>query len=128
MKWLQKWFKRSSKSESEEPASTGENGDEALQLLELKGRQVQKKVVPVVGKSILELAMKNKVDWNSLCTKGTCARCRCQVTAGQENLSEPNDAEKWRLTDEEIEEGYRLGCQTKVAKAGETSVKHSPYF
>lgn len=128
MKWLQKWLKPSSKSNKSDSKQETDHIDASLRVLELKGRTIQKHIVPEVGMSILELAMKNDVDWNSYCKRGTCARCRCHVDAGPENLSEPNEAEQWRLTEEEIEEGFRLGCQTKVVKPGKASVKHSPYF
>ncbi len=123
MKWFRKWLKRAPEEHAIE-----EMADEADRVLLLKGRAVQKNVVPEPGKTILELALKHKVDWYYNCTRGTCARCRCYVEAGAEHLSEPNDAEKWRLTEEEIEEGYRLGCQAKVVRAGETTVTHRPYF
>lgn len=98
------------------------------QVIELKGRQIQKKVFPEIGMSVLELAMKHKVDWSSNCKRGICARCRCRVTEGQDYLTPPNEAEINRLDPEEIEEGYRLGCQARIADSGEISVTHQTYF
>lgn len=97
-------------------------------IVELKGRQVQRFVAPVIGMTILDLAEKNEVDWNSFCKRGTCARCRCHITEGIEYLSAPNIAEEKRLDPEEIDEGYRLGCQSKLERIGTISIKHAPYF
>lgn len=97
-------------------------------VIELLGRNVQRLVVPVTGSTILELAERNEVDWNSFCKRGTCARCRCLVVEGIEHLSEPNLAEERRLDPEEIEEGYRLGCQSKLESSGPMTIKHAPYF
>lgn len=97
-------------------------------MIELRGRTVQKEVEPVIGETILKLALKNKVDWSSNCKRGTCARCRCYVSEGMEHLTEPNDAEWIRLEPEELEEGYRLACQAKVQSAGRVKIKLKTYF
>jgi len=97
-------------------------------LIELSGREVQRSVAPVLGITVLDLAERNDVDWNSFCKRGTCARCRCLVVEGIEYLSEPNLAEERRLDPEEMEEGYRLGCQSKIEAVGPVKIKHAPYF
>lgn len=97
-------------------------------IIELTGREVQRSVAPVLGMTVLDLAERNDVDWNSFCKRGTCARCRCMVVEGIEYLSEPNLAEERRLDPEEIEEGYRLGCQSKIEAVGPIKIKHAPYF
>ncbi|KOR90759.1 ferredoxin [Paenibacillus solani] len=97
-------------------------------MIELSGREVQRSVAPVLGITVLDLAERNDVDWNSFCKRGTCARCRCLVIEGIEYLSEPNLAEERRLDPEEMEEGYRLGCQSKIEAVGPVKIKHTPYF
>ncbi|RAR43583.1 ferredoxin [Paenibacillus sp. MDMC362] len=119
----------------------GDSGDNALipaaeemmeavpdPIIELAGREVRRSVAPVLGMTVLDLAERNDVDWNSFCKRGTCARCRCLVLEGIEHLSEPNLAEERRLDPEEIEEGYRLGCQSKIEAVGPIKIKHAPYF
>lgn len=97
-------------------------------MIELKGRLKRKTVEPVVGRTVLELALKHEVDWGFSCTRGTCSRCRCLVTSGMEHLSEPNQVELDSLENEELEQGFRLGCQTKVTSDGEITVHNKPYF
>jgi 2Fe-2S ferredoxin len=97
-------------------------------MLELIGRKVQKTVEPETGLTLLDHALKHKVDWGFSCTRGTCARCRCLVTAGMENLEDPTEEEDLRLEPEELEQGFRLGCQAKVKRTGAISVIHRPYF
>jgi len=101
-------------------------GDEAS--IELRGRTVTRRVIPVIGATILELAERNRVDWSSNCRRGICARCRCRVEEGMEYLTKPNSKEIDRLEPEELEQGYRLGCQAKLESAGKVVVKHAPYF
>jgi len=94
----------------------------------LIGRSIRRQVDAPEGMTILELAQKHEVDWNSNCKRGTCARCRCLVMDGREYLSETNEAELNRLEPEELEEGYRLACQTRIRSAGSVTVKYTPYF
>ncbi|WP_411551709.1 2Fe-2S iron-sulfur cluster-binding protein [Paenibacillus lautus] len=123
-----KFWKNKKGGESSSPAV--EETREAVpdQIIELTGREVQRSVAPVLGMTVLDLAERNEVDWNSFCKRGTCARCRCMVVEGIEYLSEPNLAEERRLDPEEIEEGYRLGCQSKIEAVGPVKIKHAPYF
>jgi len=98
-------------------------------MLILKGRTKTAEVEPQDGLSILDHAMKAGVDWGFSCTRGTCARCRCLVEEGAEFLEEATDAEWDRLEPEELEEGYRLGCQA-VVKIGAGTIRavNRPYF
>ncbi|RKP57070.1 (2Fe-2S)-binding protein [Cohnella endophytica] len=97
-------------------------------MLTLTGRTLTRTVEPEVGQSLLELAQGASVDWQFNCSKGTCARCRCIITEGMELLSEFSDAEWDRLGPDELEAGYRLGCQAIVEKAGEIHAKNKTYF
>jgi 2Fe-2S ferredoxin len=78
--------------------------------------------------TILDLAIKHGIPWAFSCTHGTCARCRCLVSVGLSLLNEPTEAELDRLEPEEIAQGYRLACQTKVIGEGHVKVKNVPYF
>jgi len=97
-------------------------------LLELTGRKLHKQVDSIIGQSILDIALKNEVDWGFSCTRGTCARCRCLIEAGKEHLAEVTDEEWDRLDDEELEQGYRLGCQAIVRTEGTIVAVNKPYF
>jgi len=61
--------------------------------------------------SLLEAAHHLGVDLVSLCGgKGTCGRCTVQVIAGE--VSPPTDNERKALSRHELNDGYRLACQT----------------
>lgn len=98
-------------------------------MIELKGRTIEAKVEAEAGLSLLDLALKHKVDWGFSCTRGTCARCRCLILEGMEHLEEITDAEWDRLDDDEMEEGYRLGCQA-IVKSGAGTIRavNKTYF
>ncbi|MDG0813119.1 2Fe-2S iron-sulfur cluster-binding protein [Cohnella rhizosphaerae] len=87
-------------------------------MLTLKGRTIERQTEPRVGATLLELALAAGADWQFNCSRGTCARCRCLVTEGGEHLAESTDAEWDRLGPDELDAGYRLGCQARVANAG----------
>ncbi|MBD2845177.1 (2Fe-2S)-binding protein [Paenibacillus sp. IB182496] len=97
--------------------------------VELKGKRATAEVEGEPGLSVLDLALKHNVEWGFSCTRGTCARCRCLVSEGMELLEEATDAEWDRLGDEELEQGYRLGCQA-VLRIGEgrVSAENKTYF
>lgn len=98
-------------------------------MIELKGRTITQTVEAESGLTILDHALKHKVDWSFSCTRGTCARCRCLVTEGAEFLEEITDEEWDRLEPEEFEEGYRLGCQAVVKEgAGRIAAVNKTYF
>lgn len=97
-------------------------------MLDLKGRTIHKQVAPTVGQSLLDIAIEHGIDWQFSCTRGTCARCRCLVEEGAPLLSEPSDAEWDRLDEDELEQGYRLGCQALVRAAGTIKAVNQPYF
>lgn len=97
-------------------------------MITLSGRTVTKTVEPKIGTTLLKLAQEAGVDWLYNCSRGTCARCRCIVTEGASLLAESTDEEWDRLGPEELDAGYRLGCQAVVAQAGTIAAKNKTYF
>jgi len=97
-------------------------------MLTLTGRTLTKSGEVQVGSSLLAAARKLGVDWQFNCSRGTCARCRCLVKEGRELLNEATDAEWDRLGPEELDEGYRLGCQAVIVKPGTITAVNRTYF
>lgn len=98
-------------------------------MLELASRTRTLTVEAETGLSLLDIAMKHGLDFAFSCTRGTCARCRCLIEAGAEFLEEVTDEEWDRLEPEELDEGYRLGCQAIVKPgAGFIKAANRPYF
>ena len=98
-------------------------------MIELKGRTKTAIVEAEAGLTLLDHALKHNVDWSFSCTRGTCARCRCIITEGMEFLEEVTDEEWDRLEEEELDEGYRLGCQAVVKEgAGAIAAANKTYF
>lgn len=108
-----------------EQRATAASGEATMQL---KGRTIEKTVVPEPGKTILQHAKDHEIDWQHMCRRGTCARCRCQVVEGAELLEEPTQAELRRLDPEEFDEGFRLGCQAVVRSPGKIVARNKTYF
>ncbi|GGX48968.1 2Fe-2S iron-sulfur cluster-binding protein [Saccharospirillum salsuginis] len=46
------------------------------------------------------------------CGGGICGTCRCRIEEGQEHTDPVKKKEKNHLSEEDIEQGYRLACQT----------------
>jgi ferredoxin, 2Fe-2S len=97
-------------------------------LITLTGRSLTKTVHPQIGQSLLQHALRDSVDWQFNCSRGTCAKCRCVIVEGAELLAESTDAEWDRLGPEEMEAGYRLGCQAIVVKEGNLKAVNRTYF
>jgi len=97
-------------------------------MLTLTGRTVSKTVPIEIGATLLAHARRFGIDWQFNCSRGTCARCRCKIESGAHLLAEPTDAEWDRLDPEELDAGYRLGCQATVVKQGELVAANRPYF
>ncbi|MFX1521767.1 MAG: ASKHA domain-containing protein, partial [Promethearchaeota archaeon] len=59
----------------------------------------------------------------SLCGgKGSCGKCMILINNGIKNVSELTEIEKQALTEQEIEQNYRLACMTKVIDDLEVTV------
>ncbi|CAM3776583.1 2Fe-2S iron-sulfur cluster-binding protein [Cohnella lubricantis] len=97
-------------------------------MIQLTGRTLTKTIESGQGRTLLALAKEAGVDWQFNCSRGTCARCRCRIEAGSELLREPTDAEWDRLGPEELDQGYRLGCQAVVERDGELKARNRTYF
>ncbi|MBW5446653.1 2Fe-2S iron-sulfur cluster binding domain-containing protein [Cohnella sp. CFH 77786] len=97
-------------------------------MLTLTGRTRTKTAEAEIGHTLLEHALKAGVDWNFNCSRGTCARCRCYVESGADLLAEPTDAEWDRLGPDELDGGFRLGCQAEVVRKGKLIAVNRTYF
>ncbi|TVY04668.1 (2Fe-2S)-binding protein [Cohnella terricola] len=97
-------------------------------MLTLTGRTLSKTVETQIGKSLLQIAQSESIDWQFNCSRGTCAKCRCIVEEGADLLSEVSDAEWDRLGPDELDAGYRLGCQAVVEAKGVIKAINKTYF
>ncbi|MFD0670434.1 2Fe-2S iron-sulfur cluster-binding protein [Cohnella sp. GCM10027633] len=97
-------------------------------MITLTGKTRTTTIEPTTGATLLKLAQDAGIDWLYNCSRGTCAKCRCIVTEGVSLLAESTDEEWERLGPDELEAGYRLGCQAVVAQAGTIAAKNKPYF
>ncbi|MFC4302773.1 2Fe-2S iron-sulfur cluster-binding protein [Cohnella boryungensis] len=97
-------------------------------MITLTGRTLTKTVEARIGSTLLQHAQDEGIDWQFNCSRGTCAKCRCLVQEGFELLSESSDAEWDRLGPEELEAGYRLGCQAYVEREGSIKAVNKTYF
>lgn len=76
------------------------------------------------GRTLLEVADEMNGRIEALCGgNGLCGTCAVQVTDGADNLSPITDEERTVLSEEQLDDGYRLGCRAVVN--GDASV-HVP--
>jgi ferredoxin len=57
------------------------------------------------------------------CAVGNCAACAITVLEGRAHLNAPTPHERYTLTDDELADGARLGCQVVVIGAGSARVR-----
>ncbi len=66
-------------------------------------------------KQIYDLLLKLNLPIRSICGGlGTCGKCKVLIQKGSEYLNQITNAEKKFLSNEDLESGYRLACQTKI--------------
>lgn len=58
------------------------------------------------------------------CREGQCGTCRVRVMEGMENLNPVEHEEKLVLPEDEINQGFRLGCQL-IIKTGRIALKNA---
>jgi len=72
----------------------------------------------------MEAAQALGVDISSLCGgQGKCGKCKVRVLGGLRAVSEPTEIEMKHLSEEEVRDGFRLACTTRL---GASSVIHVP--
>ena len=65
------------------------------------------------GHSLLNNLLVNGNTTHAKCGgKAICGRCRVKITSGNESCNKPRAEEKVILTQHELEQGWRLSCQT----------------
>jgi len=78
-----------------------------------------KRIEAKKGETLLEAATDAGISINSICGgEGLCGKCRVIIRDGMQNLSLPTNAEKRALSKEDIANGFRLACQTKIEREG----------
>ena len=65
--------------------------------------------------SLYEILSELNVPISSICGGlGTCGKCKVLIQRGNEYLNNPTSSEKIFLSNNEIEDGWRLACQSKI--------------
>lgn len=73
------------------------------------------KTVSDSSRTLLELAQGANVGLRGECGgAGACGKCRVQIVHVYGALNAPTEKEREHLTEAELSEGYRLGCQARV--------------
>jgi ferredoxin len=75
--------------------------------------------------NLLRVSLREKGGIPFKCGGGLCGTCRCKIEEGRDNLDAVKDKERRHLTDAELEDGYRMACQTFIVK-GNVSVSWEP--
>lgn len=69
------------------------------------------------GYTLLNNFLLNEISSHAKCGgKALCGRCRVKIISGLEHCNRPNPEEKALLTVPELEQGWRLACQTHCIK------------
>lgn len=64
--------------------------------------------------NLLRVSLREKGGIPFKCGGGLCGTCRCRVEAGREHTDEVKQKERRHLSPEEIQNGYRMACQTFI--------------
>lgn len=63
------------------------------------------------GRTLLNAALGSGINWPHKCKVGSCGTCKCQVVSGS---IKPQIDFSYVLTQEEIDSGYVLACQSEL--------------
>jgi uncharacterized 2Fe-2S/4Fe-4S cluster protein (DUF4445 family) len=73
-----------------------------------------KRVMIYAGATLLQAGMEGGIFFSSNCGGvGLCGRCRVKLLEGK--LEAPTEAERVRLSSEELQAGWRLACEARIA-------------
>ncbi|VVE37931.1 ferredoxin [Pandoraea horticolens] len=64
--------------------------------------------------NLLRVSLREKGGIPFKCGGGLCGTCRCRVEAGREHTDEVKQKERRHLSSEDIQNGYRMACQTFI--------------
>lgn len=73
------------------------------------------------GGNLLRTSLRHQGGIPFKCGGGNCGTCRCLIEKGLENTDDVKKKERNHLSDEELEEGYRMACQTFIEGPVEVS-------
>lgn len=65
-----------------------------------------------VDSNLLRVSLREKGGIPFKCGGGLCGTCRCHIDEGRENTDAVKKKEQNQLSEEDIQNGYRLACQT----------------
>ena len=74
--------------------------------------------------NLLRVSLREKGGIPFKCGGGLCGTCKCTIESGRESLAALTPKERKLLTQEQIDAGMRLACQTFVK--GDISVSWQP--
>lgn len=76
------------------------------------------------GTYLIDAARRMGASLGAGCTagKGECPSCVISVKSGAELLSSPSNAEEKQLGVENLDQSYRLACQTKIESQGDVVI------
>ncbi|RVT95920.1 2Fe-2S iron-sulfur cluster binding domain-containing protein [Rhodovarius crocodyli] len=66
------------------------------------------------GANLLRVSLREKGGIPFKCGGGLCGTCRCHIDAGLEHADKVKPKELKHLTQEDLDAGYRMACQTFV--------------
>lgn len=64
--------------------------------------------------NLLRISLREKGGIPFKCGAGLCGTCRCKIEKGIEHTDAVKARERNHLTDEQLEAGHRMACQTFV--------------
>ncbi|KKL53843.1 hypothetical protein LCGC14_2271350, partial [marine sediment metagenome] len=76
---------------------------------------ISRRVLLTNDNNIYDLLSDIRIPIRSICGgQGTCGKCRLLIQTGKEFLITPTSSEKIFLNPNDLDDGWRLGCQTKI--------------
>ena len=85
-----------------------------------------KTVTAAENSNLLRVSLREQGGIPFKCGGGLCGTCKCLVEEGRENTDAVKKKEEKLLSTEELEQGYRLACQTFLKGDVKVSWEETP--
>lgn len=110
---------------TEMPAALGTPATSMTPMIRITFLTNNSKVVSAAeGGNLLRISLREQGGIPFKCGGGLCGTCKCLIETGLEHIDAVKPKEKKHLSEEELEQGYRMACQTFVT--GDIAVSWQP--
>jgi uncharacterized 2Fe-2S/4Fe-4S cluster protein (DUF4445 family) len=87
----------------------------------------ERRVRMSVGRTLLDATLAARLEVSNVCAgRGVCGKCRLEIVSGGENVSPVTDLERMSISEQDIEQGFRVACCARITNAAPITLHIPP--